>query len=810
MREAGRGRWLTVVLGAALWAAIGAACSGSDESSGTGGAGGSAGNGGEGATTDGGGGSSTGGTGAGGGSAGAGGQYELAGPVTILRDDHAVPHVFADSYAAAFFGAGYAEAQDRHGDVLTEARRVAGRLAEVDPSAVPSDLELRAWKVPEHAEACLEGGTGVRGAPVHEYTRVIAEAYAAGVNRFFSDHPDVAGDAGWTGDEYTAATVVAQLLWKQIADAYAAVGSPIDPLYIEASNQWAALGDHTEGNAAYLLSDGHTPIAPADRTVHLSFIHPDASLNGQRIDAFGRVVGPFTQANTNLASSTSATFPKIAQRFSLEVSGSPGAYRYVARTGPNSTEQVPMTTETVSLRVAGQSEPMESTIHYTRWGPAFRDGDDWTTLYVAARGDCGVADLATFRGPLATSAQRVLDLYGRTGLGNSANVYLDLSSDAAAIVHNAYMVEPPAGVDWTATGGVPAADIPHDWPEAAARYDIDGVAPDVPHIRPGQFDFIQAANDHFRYATIDEAHYDGSYPGVAPVPDFLSGPAGHGSRGRRIVELVKRLSPLSADDARAIALDVCPEQARLFQLALRHATTTGALDPSGLDADVAELLKILTDEWPLSDPGLPRSCANVDSYGMTILALMTYRDATARALVGSLTVDDVTGAPADALAQQLATAAPPALNALAGYMKATYGTLRKAWGEVNLYSRAGEAFGFPGGTEFVQSPVMYYGKESLKAFDPATGTFRVTNGSEHLVFIARDSGSLRVWMLWPNGQLDPAVHPGHPSLTLGARETATLTPWELPLTRDAVAAAPAEPNNGAHPYETQLDYSPAP
>jgi penicillin amidase len=97
------------------------------------------------------------------------------GGVEILRDPWGVPHVFAPTEEAGFFGWGYACAEDRRLQMELVRRKGAGRLAEVfGPEWVRSDREAR-----------IAGYTAYAG---EAFARLPAEmqawlrAYAAGVN----------------------------------------------------------------------------------------------------------------------------------------------------------------------------------------------------------------------------------------------------------------------------------------------------------------------------------------------------------------------------------------------------------------------------------------------------------------------------------------------------------------------------------------------------------------------------------------------------------------------------------------------------
>ena len=75
--------------------------------------------------------------------------------VDIIRDAYGSPHIFATTSTGAVFGAGYAQAEDR------------------------ADALLRN----------LGSASVVQSVPLAEPVRAIAEAYVAGVNRYFSEHP---------------------------------------------------------------------------------------------------------------------------------------------------------------------------------------------------------------------------------------------------------------------------------------------------------------------------------------------------------------------------------------------------------------------------------------------------------------------------------------------------------------------------------------------------------------------------------------------------------------------------------------------
>ena len=108
------------------------------------------------------------------------GTVEVAGigaAVEIIRDREGVPHIFADSTEDAYFGLGYAHAQDRLWQMEMSRRIGAGRLSELAGAATlvfdKFTRVLGVYRVAERSYAELE-----------PESRRILDAYAGGVNAF--------------------------------------------------------------------------------------------------------------------------------------------------------------------------------------------------------------------------------------------------------------------------------------------------------------------------------------------------------------------------------------------------------------------------------------------------------------------------------------------------------------------------------------------------------------------------------------------------------------------------------------------------
>ena len=100
-------------------------------------------------------------------------------PVTVRYDDRRVPHVFAQNDHDLYFAQGYLTARDRLWQMEFQTHVAAGRLAEiVGPARLETDRFFRRMGLPFGAAHSL------RAAMADPTTRVVLEAYSAGVNAY--------------------------------------------------------------------------------------------------------------------------------------------------------------------------------------------------------------------------------------------------------------------------------------------------------------------------------------------------------------------------------------------------------------------------------------------------------------------------------------------------------------------------------------------------------------------------------------------------------------------------------------------------
>ena len=156
------------------------------------------------------------------------GAAQPAEGVVLLRDPWGVPHVFAHSDAGAFYGLGYATAEDRAWQMTYTLRLVQGRLAEVrgpiqklnrNESAVDHDRKMRTFGFYRAAQRLAQ--------KLDPESLGLLRAYCDGVNAYFRQHRDqlhpLFAATGVTPEPWTPADCLA--CWWNLAQYFATDGT---------------------------------------------------------------------------------------------------------------------------------------------------------------------------------------------------------------------------------------------------------------------------------------------------------------------------------------------------------------------------------------------------------------------------------------------------------------------------------------------------------------------------------------------------------------------------------------------------------
>ena len=186
--------------------------------------------------------------------------------VEVLRDDWGVPHIFARTEDAGYFGLGYAQAEDQGERFMRMVLSSIGRLAELDGSeALEGDVQMRRWMIEEKSREDFE--------TLDAHVQANYRALAAGFNHFYQANPNTAPAWRFALEPWHLVAVPRGLLWPlyMVNQGYqdCARGgvklsqTQIRPLSVEnrfASNEWVLHPERTADGAMMVLSDPHGPI----------------------------------------------------------------------------------------------------------------------------------------------------------------------------------------------------------------------------------------------------------------------------------------------------------------------------------------------------------------------------------------------------------------------------------------------------------------------------------------------------------------------------------------------------------------------
>ncbi len=104
--------------------------------------------------------------------------------VDIVRDFWGVPHIFASSSEAAFYGLGYSTAEDRMFQMEYSRRIVKGTISEImGEKGIQSDTQWKTIGWYRHAQEMAEN--------LEPTTKSLLEAYAAGVNNYLQEQSNL-------------------------------------------------------------------------------------------------------------------------------------------------------------------------------------------------------------------------------------------------------------------------------------------------------------------------------------------------------------------------------------------------------------------------------------------------------------------------------------------------------------------------------------------------------------------------------------------------------------------------------------------
>ena len=697
----------------------------------------------------------------------------------ILRDDFAIPHVFANSIEGAYYGMGWAVAEDEAPRIYMEIFSARGMLAEylhaatdaLDISLVDKDITARALGYYEHAAQWMIMAEEVRTALcafVNGFNDFIARADASGEldGRFKSPREGVVyADVIRAYGPITPRDIVAMGIMANASEA-------LSNLSDEERDTAQKLFGYTMGgsNAAAIsgfITDDGTPILYGDSHNNWVDNQPMIHLDAPGLQAVIKIYGPYVLGGymNHLAIAPTRNYVDGADVYKEKISPERrGEYRY-------DHEWHPMTRKKITLKVRYQQQ-IEIDLFYSHhgWLWDYPPRNPKATQAHSLR----LAVLDTMYDPYVPV--KYVSQWMRMFRSESVPALYSISRTPYFAFRNIVAADDANNIAYLFMGRIPvrSGDVNPQY-----KYDyekpLDGANPWTDWMGGvwtlGHPDFqlpsylnpvggnVRSANDApWRAAGCEKnaARPPGLPAHVVPMDMVES------SRGRVLREVLcsRRVRNLQ-DVKNELAFNTLSPDSRDFMAALENGRQRYQKQISELDLpdEVKTLDRILRD-WNYH--------ADVDQPGMTVMfhlrrnTLLPWFEA------------EYVPTPVEMLTYFRD------LNTVAEAMKRLYGRLDVPWGQVHVMIQNGQEVPIPGGTgnistlliahmgmvkdqEFGMDRDMMYGDLKTHTEKKYLGKILCNFGSLMIqAFVLHKSGP-EAWVISPHGQLDPKLFPdsGH-------------------------------------------------
>jgi len=632
--------------------------------------------------------------------------------VYIYRDFYGVPHIYAESNKAMFFGQGYAEAEDHLEQMLINYRMVEGRLAEIyGRSYLESDKLMRLLRVREIADEKYN--------ELSNYAREAVEGFAEGVNYYMETHPNEVPN--WA-TPVTPQSVVAwgkmiQLsrplsrLFDDIKRGNITLNLPIeipDEKKGYGSNEWVVAGDKTVDGYVILQSDPHLPWFGMNSWYEVHLMSTNYNVAGSTL--WG-VPGVMIGHNDRIAWALTANNPDTADAY-IEKLNPSNHYKYLY---DGEWRDIEVKKEVIEIK---DENPVEVEFFYTHHGPIFYvKGDTAISGKMSTWKDLGLIDqfLAYDR------ARNLEDFIDALSLRKSVrwnHVYGDIYGNIFYI-WNAKVYHRKGNYDYTR---------PVDGSTSATEWGDLVPLEDLPQELNSESRFFQNCNTAPWYicplTTIKREDYP-SY--ICPTDSFTS-------RGIRATELLDPDWNLTIEKMMNISFDTYSLYAEvlipLLEYSYRHEYNNIS-DPNGLIPKAINVIK----KWDYR--------AEADSEEVALARLWIEK-------VKPLGINLLNPPQPKNLSVEEMRKALSLLINVSQTMLDTYGSLFIPWGNIHIHSRGNLPLS---GAGHILAP-LYQSHGPISE----DGIMYCDSGSSYLM-LTQLSTPIKAWSVFP---LSESNHPGDP------------------------------------------------
>jgi len=429
----------------------------------------------------------------------------LAQQVTIHRDQWGVPHIEGPTDVAVTFGLGYAQAEDYFWQIEDVYLRALGRHAEMVgevkgiqfwPEGVTVDIMSRAYEVAKRSAADFPG--------MPQQTRDLASAYAAGINHFLQQNPQVKPAVL---DYFEPWMVIAMGRWTMLEWGIQRAGySPNkhqklaeDMRAAVGSNFWAIGPQKTRDGNAMLFVNPHQPFFGPGQFWE-AHIKSDEGWHFSGSTFFG---GPVLTMghNGHLGWAHTANQPNVGDmyRLTFDHPDDPLKYRYDG--GWRTAEEWK---EIIRVKTDNGFDDRVYTFRKTHLGPIVEKVDD--TTYLA----CKVAN--------AFEGDRIRQAVAMSKAKNF-DEWLDAVGQLSLLMFNIAYADQEGNIYYLYNGAIPKRDLSLDWSNGV----VDGSDPrtdwhelhsvhELPQVLNPTTGYIQNCNTSPFFTTDDDNPYYYAFP----------------------------------------------------------------------------------------------------------------------------------------------------------------------------------------------------------------------------------------------------------------------------------------------------------
>ena len=498
----------------------------------------------------------------------------LAAQVTIYRDDFGVPHIVAETEEAAFFGYGYAQAEDHLERMMMQYRDAQGRRAEIlGPGALGSETlhfnpEEYRWDG-DYLQRLLRTKQMVldRRAEIDPGVYRILESFAKGINHYIGRHRESipAWIDGVTAEDVEALERSNYLRFYSIHDALSKLAQQSWALPHFGSNQWAVSRTKSANGRILHLEQTHMPWGGRFQNYEAHLLVP-GKLNAGGMSWFG---SPFFLMGFNDRITWSATWnqPNISDVYEEKINPENRMeYLYEGTWRPIRAEMA-----VFNVKGPNGMYSVSRPLYYTHHGPIVRFDQDRKTAWSVK--------LPNFEG-----VNYSLGLY-------SLMKAQDLDQFKAALARQLiprwnFLYSDSRNIFWVHNGNVPQRDESYDWFKPVPGWEKKAEwGPLIPFSRYPQLanppsGFLQNCNNPFWLSTTNSG-LDPSALGpyyLAYSVKHRTGTEALNTRGERVLQVLSQNRKFTPEQMMDLGYDTYVLPADIIIPLLTEAAAANSVD----------------------------------------------------------------------------------------------------------------------------------------------------------------------------------------------------------------------------------------